>query len=1137
MGLLDVIKRWFQPRHGTQAWIEIGQEALSRGELDEAEEAFLKANDASPNSGSATSGLIQIALLRDHVARALNLYEQMPERQQRQYSELLMIALSLQTESITPRAYALWMRLPSAGPDRLKGLRELCQRHPKCGFLAGQWAELALQSFQLEEADAALRLLRDAEPNLPERQVALLYARRDVAQLKEHTEVARVLEEASQLEEPTARLRRLEPLANDYMFIAPLQHDTGLAFFQAGRPEVAIRYINRAVGVNPYWVNAWVHLGSASLAAHRKVRARTAFARVLRLQNHEWISSLYERLDEELSRRPELTLLEKALDRMDVGDPWGAILPLRKALESRDDDPALLRALAEARFALREFHLALPIFAELWKKAKKANATEQTSELQHKVELCAHRLAVSLISERKYKEAGERLSEITALGDGFSMVTDDLHLLQRLQSGDISEAAFQAYEKAHPSRGLSSEKQLLALEDALQESSAFPEALLARAVLLAEKGDLERAKSDLEQALRWEKDPWRIRFHQAGLAFLQQDPTLARKWWQDCSEAGVGPWSRLASENLRALSSGTAARLTIVALPEHRRVIEFSPATGETEVPSEILAESAKIAEKSPPAQPAQTGGHALQSPALPAKELRKSREAFADALADVVDDPLAIPPMAAPSSSSMEMPAIDASTLEAIEKNEAIEDAPSTPPTETVKIAEKKVPQGGDDLFPDARSGGAIKILSPEEAIRLNTSILEKDASAPLDEPSDFFAKEDDEDIFAKESYPLTDDAAPNLGGSDARLSTIEPSSFITPSFFDLPSAPQGAQTPPPPNSIFAIPAEEETKPKPISNNNDPLFSIDPEEDARPLAFPPQAQKEWDSANTTGAEKDDMWEAYQTLSKQKVPRLSDVLSQPDKPLQAQEEEEHKHQVEAQEALAGLSLKNQAPDFALAPLPPSESVPELPKEELSLQAPSSSPSQSQAESSEVQSAAIKAPVSSSVGVDDLFGTLDVSKPTDPATPEETPKAPVKAEEPIAKPDALDVKADVVSEAIPPVTAAPVIAEEETKTPPQKSEEAPAVVAEASEPKASEPEPKAPSAAKEAPSSSSMDDMFGSLLTPASVAESSGGGSSLLDDLGGKMSFHETFPSNDELLSFLDDAIEEMQVKKSSKKED
>ncbi len=512
MGLLDVIKKWFQPRHGMQAWVEIGQEALSRGELEEAEAAFLKASEVTPNAESVAVGLIQIALLRDHVSRAFNLYEQMSERQQRQHHDLLMLALSLQSESITPRAYALWMRLPSAGPDRLKGLRELCQRHPKCGFLAAQWAELALQSFQLDEADVALRLLRDADPSLPERQVALLYARRDVAQIKEHADVGRVLEEASQVDDPHVRLRRLEPMASEHMHIAPLQHDTGLAFFQAGRPEVAIRYLHRAVGNNPYWVNAWVHLGAAAFAARRIVRARGAFSRVLRLQHHDWIAALFQRIETELSSHPELPLLEKALDRMEAGDPSGAILPLRQALAIRPDAPPLLRALGEALFAKRDFREALPIFADLLKQSNGAETSGANAEIHHKVSLCAHRLAMSLIAKQAYKDAEEQLTSLLLIDQDLSVVEDDLRLLRQVQSGEVSEEAFQLYEKAQPSAGLSLDEQIAALSEALESSPRFTDAMLVRAILRAEKGDLESAQEEIARALTVEQESWRLRF-------------------------------------------------------------------------------------------------------------------------------------------------------------------------------------------------------------------------------------------------------------------------------------------------------------------------------------------------------------------------------------------------------------------------------------------------------------------------------------------------------------------------------------------------------------------------------------------------------------------------------------------------
>ncbi len=1120
MGFLDVIKKWFQPRHGMQAWVEIGQDALSRGELDEAEAAFTKAGEATPNAEIVTVGFIQIALLRDHVARALNLYEQMSERQQRHHHELLLLALSLQSESLTPRAYALWMRLPSAGSDRLKGLRELCQRHPKCGFLAAQWAELALQSFQLEEADVALRLLRDADPSLSERQVALLYARRDVAQIKEHLEVGRVLEEASQIEEPHARVRRLEPMANEYMHIAPLQHDTGLAFFQAGRPEVAIRYLNRAVGTNPYWVNAWVHLGAAAFAARRIVRARGAFARVLRLQHHDWIAALFQRIEQDLSAHPELPLLEKALDRMEAGDPTGAILPLRQALTIRADAPPLLRALGEALLAKRDFREALSIFENLLKESKNTEPSSSNADLHHKLALCAHRFATSLIAQQRYKEAEEQLTALLLIDPDLSVVEDDLRLIQQAQTGEVSQEAFQLYESAQPSGGLSLEQQIAVLSEALESSPRFVDAMLIRAVLRAEKGELEAAQDEISRALDLEKGSWRLRFHQAGLAFLLKDRSAARATWQACAASKKQPWSEFAASNLRALSSGMTARLLIVALPEHRRVIEFSPAAGESEVPSEILQDPAQITLL--PLAPLLTEPPAFATHQPLQYAQKHPREAFADALADAFDVAhLADIPPSAPSSSSMEMLAVDPTALQRLDDTTPAASAASAHTTPaasahttpaasahatpvasahttpaasahtTPAASAHTTPAASaasDDLFPDARSAGVLKVLSPEDAVRRNQSVLDKAALA-LDEPSDFFASADEKDLFADEIYPLT--AEPSV-----LIASIEPTSFITPSFFDLPSyqnnAPKDASEP-------AEHADTDLLVRQQKDGGDkPLFEVPTDAASLPLALPPQAQKEWAAGTSIDIhDKDALWETYQALSKQKVPRLSVVLSQPDKPLTTAESEEITLPEPVPDTSASSSSISASSVASLSASTPEGAAIHPAPSTVSADRPA--PLTVSADRPTPSASSPKTPVPAAL--DDLFGELDVPTSAIQSSSKKTP------------PPSLPLP-----QKTPAIAVKPTASVVPTNAPAQKSAN-----------KDNHPTPK-----KE---QSVLPLQRNEEIVQAKPTEEADpwGGSSLLDSFGAnKMSFHETFPSSDELLSFLDDAIDGLQEKKSDK---
>ncbi|HAA55947.1 MAG TPA: hypothetical protein DCE42_14380, partial [Myxococcales bacterium] len=346
MALGETIGQLFGKSGGKQTLLTLGESALLRGRGDEAEARFQAILETYPEHRRARMGLMEAWLCQGKSDLVLDTYDKLPEQEKTIFDDQFLLALSLQVGSLKRDGYLRWLQTPRQGSDRHAAIAHLAKTFAKCGIFSIHWAESAIRRLEFQEAEQALRQMRDAQPPLSEERVSTLYAKRDAVLLKDHPEVVHLLEECQALDEPHERLRRLEPVAIKHMSIAALQHDTGVAFFDCGQPEAGIRFLSRAVGCNPYWVNAWLNLGRVSLAAERYVRARDAFQRILMLFEFPWVRDVYGNIDDFISNHPERPHVEAGLDRAQNGDYYGAAESFRVALTHNPDAPFLIFLLA-----------------------------------------------------------------------------------------------------------------------------------------------------------------------------------------------------------------------------------------------------------------------------------------------------------------------------------------------------------------------------------------------------------------------------------------------------------------------------------------------------------------------------------------------------------------------------------------------------------------------------------------------------------------------------------------------------------------------------------------------------------------------------------------------------------------------
>lgn len=578
MGILSVTTRPSTDNNQPEAWFQHGKSAILSGAGLEAERDFTHILEVEPEHPEALQGLLTAWLLQQKSDQVIEYYTDSPHSVQVQLREFMWIALSMQVGHISSEGYAEWLQLPSNNPGRLQGLRTLSQHKTmkKCGVITMDWANAALESYNLEEAAQAIRQTRNAQPRLPEREIARLYARYEAIVLKEHPEIAALIAESAQIVDPVERFERLESTARRNLGFSALQRAAGLALFEAQRPVEAMRYLNRAVDANPYWLNAWVELSMAALQAGRLIRAKEALTRAEHLSQIPWICEQNENLRIQIEQRPNYAQIEWANDRLEVGDYPSAILHLQEALRS-DPDASILRwKLGESYLSLKQHKQAASYLRSAW-----ADALETQQKLTFEqlaiLELAVHQYIVELLLKGNLEDAIDLLEEMLATSTHFELLQEDLSIAEKLNAGQIHFKSFQWYEKARQKLRTQPDDCINWLNKAIEYSPHFSEALLARAILYSARGKLLQAEQDIQAAMSTIHTESMGLFHMAGLTFLQQNTEMACALWERCLTQGVYPWAQRSAANLHAFQQTQSTHLYLAWLPTHRRVINFTP--------------------------------------------------------------------------------------------------------------------------------------------------------------------------------------------------------------------------------------------------------------------------------------------------------------------------------------------------------------------------------------------------------------------------------------------------------------------------------------------------------------------------------------------------------------------------------
>jgi len=571
MGLLGLLK--------TDAF-EKGRIALLKGNGAKAESAFRKAEKEGLEPHWVHMGFMQSFLLQGKSDDLIEYFDALAPKEQEHYEHYVIMALAMQINHFSTEGFLQWLETPADGPERLAYLKDLAEEHKKCSVVIADWAVTALEQYDIEQADDALKKLRDARPPLQKEKISQLYARRDSIMLQKFPHILRALEEAALVNEPKVRLDILLPLASEFMNLAPLQYDTGIACLELGDLPRAVRFLGRATDLNPYWVGAWLRLGEACIQKGLLSRAKDAFACAFALQEEDWLAITFQRLDMDVENSDVLPFIEQGSERVQVRDFWGAQYPLREALKIDSRNMQARFLLGEALYFLREYDESISHLLQAWELVDYGRLPHD-KKLPRLLEVCGHRCVVDLVEENCLGEAIDVLSEILRNNAPFEVLHDDYVILQRLQNGEVSKDAFISFARAHPLERARRQDRLDFLERTIVLAPLFPEALLYRGVLRAKQGKLEPAKLDLEMALQKSSQPWKPFFHQAGLAFLMQDNKRAQELWMDCASSQIQPWAGMAQENLRTLNSGQGGQLIIAALPRETRSIDIAPAPGQ----------------------------------------------------------------------------------------------------------------------------------------------------------------------------------------------------------------------------------------------------------------------------------------------------------------------------------------------------------------------------------------------------------------------------------------------------------------------------------------------------------------------------------------------------------------------------
>lgn len=566
----------FGRRRDAYHWLERGRASLLQGKGSQAETAFGHVLRDQPQNLEALKGLMEAWLLQGKSHGVIEQFDGLPTLQQDRWHELLLIALAMQVGHLKVEGYLDWLRLPRESSKRLSGIRKLSKEYTKCGALAIQWVESALLTYHIDEANQALRQLRDAEPRVSPKLIAHLYSQRDALLLKKAPDIDQALHQASELQDPEDRIKLLLPFASERMSLAPLQRDIGLAFFEASQPERAMRFLNRAVNANPYWVNAWVELGLAGIACGRLVRAREALFRAIYLSDSPWVGNLHEEIEIKLMADPELSRMEPALDRLVAGDPAGAIEPLQRALEINDERASIHYLMGRAYSEMGELSrstMYLRDALQLVQPGEEELKTKVCRMLEHDL----HIKYLRLVSDDWAEEAVDLLDEALQTDSVMPLLSECLRLAKHIHAGSLPMEAVLVYEDGRPNDVDLPFESMRAMRTALALAPDFAEARITQAVLVAQAGDFEMAEDELQSLLTSSLPLSYVQLQMAGVCFLKQEFERADEFWLKASQGNLDPWSELASSNLNTLHSGVGGEIVVFALPTYQHILPFKP--------------------------------------------------------------------------------------------------------------------------------------------------------------------------------------------------------------------------------------------------------------------------------------------------------------------------------------------------------------------------------------------------------------------------------------------------------------------------------------------------------------------------------------------------------------------------------
>jgi tetratricopeptide (TPR) repeat protein len=192
------------------------------------------------------------------------------------------------------------------------------------------------------------------------------------------------------------------------------------------------------------------------------------------------------------------------------------------------------------------------------------------------LEQCLHHKLLGFLEDNWLEESKEMLSEEPNLERDFPLLVEDREIIEQIEQQQLPIQALMLYEKGRPVEDFVLYERLPYLKTALELAPNFAQARIAYAIVLAEKGHLGQAQTEMEKAIAQLKTPQIGWFHLAGIAFLRQDIETAKALWRRCFESNMQPWREYAADNLEAIASRNTTRLLIVALPTYHRVVEFT---------------------------------------------------------------------------------------------------------------------------------------------------------------------------------------------------------------------------------------------------------------------------------------------------------------------------------------------------------------------------------------------------------------------------------------------------------------------------------------------------------------------------------------------------------------------------------